>query len=110
MEQILIPACGSSVPVGTNLYGNHPVYFEHRMSGTHGVFLLNSNGMDVKINQENGNTTLEYNVIGGILDLYFLAGILNAPDPFLFLTMITATNDELSTDLMRSCISLSGKY
>jgi alpha-glucosidase len=64
------------VPPGTNLYGNHPIYFEHRKSGTHGVFLLNSNGMDIKINQDPSASfaTLEYNVIGGIIDLYFLAG------------------------------------
>ncbi|GBE82887.1 Probable alpha/beta-glucosidase [Sparassis crispa] len=63
------------VPNGTNLYGNHPVYFEHRLTGTHGVFLVNSNGMDIKINTtEDAGTTLEYDVIGGILDFYFLAG------------------------------------
>ncbi|PPQ91932.1 hypothetical protein CVT25_000975 [Psilocybe cyanescens] len=69
------------VPTGSNLYGNHPVYFEHRTSGTHGVFLLNSNGMDVKLTGGNGNSSdpngglgLEYNVIGGVLDFYFLAG------------------------------------
>ncbi|KAF8162646.1 alpha-glucosidase [Crassisporium funariophilum] len=63
------------VPVGTNLYGNHPVYFEHRTTGTHGVFLLNSNGMDIKLtNGDPGGPALEYNVIGGILDFYFLAG------------------------------------
>ncbi|THU91887.1 alpha-glucosidase [Dendrothele bispora CBS 962.96] len=64
------------VPVGTNLYGNHPVYFEHRTTGTHAVFLLNSNGMDIKLNNtESGDQdTLEYNVIGGVLDFYFLAG------------------------------------
>ncbi|EIW82144.1 glycoside hydrolase family 31 protein [Coniophora puteana RWD-64-598 SS2] len=63
------------VPNATNLYGNHPVYYEHRPGGTHGVFLLNSNGMDVKINDTEGKgTTLEYNVIGGVLDFYFLAG------------------------------------
>ncbi|KAI0046949.1 glycoside hydrolase family 31 protein [Auriscalpium vulgare] len=65
------------IPEGTNLYGNHPVYFEHRATGTHAVFLLSSNGMDVKLrNNEtaSGNTTLEYNVIGGVLDFYFLAG------------------------------------
>ncbi|EPQ50643.1 alpha-glucosidase [Gloeophyllum trabeum ATCC 11539] len=64
------------VPNGTNLYGNHPIYFEHRKTGTHGVFFLNSNGMDIKINDtETGDgTTLEYNTIGGILDFYFLAG------------------------------------
>jgi alpha-glucosidase len=62
-------------PNGTNLYGNHPVYFEHRTTGTHGVFLLNSNGMDIKL----ANGTLEYNVIGGVLDFYFLAGSTSDP-------------------------------
>ena len=64
------------IPVGTNLYGNHPVYFEHRISGTHGVLLLSSNGMDIKLNNNTdpGGPSLEYNVIGGIIDLYFLAG------------------------------------
>jgi alpha-glucosidase len=66
------------VPYGENLYGNHPVYFEHRTCGTHGVFLLNSNGMDIKIDTDvQGRHSLEYNVIGGVLDLYFLAG----PEP-----------------------------
>ncbi len=61
-------------PNGTNLYGDHPVYFDHRNEkGTHGVFLLNSNGMDVKINDTNGQY-LEYNLLGGVLDFYFLAG------------------------------------
>lgn len=54
------------VPSGTNLYGNHPIYLEHRSTGTHGVFLLNSNGMDIKINDtESVGPTLEYNIIGG---------------------------------------------
>ena len=61
------------IPPGTNLYGNHPIYFEHRSSETHGVFLLNSNGMDIKINDTAGQY-LEYNTLGGIVDLYFLAG------------------------------------
>ncbi|KAK0227678.1 alpha-glucosidase [Armillaria fumosa] len=69
-----------SVPAGTNLYGNHPIYFEHRTTGTHGVFLLNSNGMDIKLNKtEPGKSTLEYNVIGGVLDFYFLAGSETSP-------------------------------
>ncbi|KAF8061837.1 alpha-glucosidase [Lyophyllum atratum] len=67
-----------SVPVGTNLYGNHPVYFEHRTTGTHGVFLLNANGMDIKLTNA-GGTALEYNVIGGVLDFYFLAGSTTDP-------------------------------
>ena len=62
------------IPTGSNLYGVHPIYFEHRTTGTHGVFLLNSNGMDIKLRTENDKTTLEYNIIGGILDFYFLAG------------------------------------
>ena len=65
------------IPRGTNLYGSHPVYFEHRSSGTHAVLLLSSSGMDIKLrNNESatGATTLEYNVIGGVLDFYFLAG------------------------------------
>lgn len=41
-----------AIPNDANLYGAHPVYFEHRgSSGTHGVFLRNSNGMDVMINK-----------------------------------------------------------
>jgi alpha-glucosidase len=58
-------------PSGTNLYGDHPIYFDHRgSSGTHAVFLLNSNGKSIKIN----DSTLEYDLLGGVLDLYFLAG------------------------------------
>jgi len=69
------------VPNNTNLYGNHPVYFEHRPTGSHGVFLLNSNGMDIKINQDAGApaASLEYNVIGGVIDFYFLAGSTSDP-------------------------------
>lgn len=65
------------VPPGTNLYGNHPVYFEHRVksNATHAVAFINSNGMDIKINntKESGQY-LEYNTVGGIVDLYFLSG------------------------------------
>lgn len=57
-------------PQGENLYGAHPIYFDHRGNATHGVFLLNSNGMDIYIN----DGTLEYNLIGGVLDFYFIAG------------------------------------
>lgn len=63
------------IPTGTNLYGNHPVYFEHRMGGTHGVFFLNSNGMDIKINNTaQDGQYLEYNTLGGVLDFYFMSG------------------------------------
>ncbi|PWN50972.1 alpha-glucosidase [Violaceomyces palustris] len=64
------------LPARTNLYGSHPVYFDHRLTdsgpSTHGVFLLSSQGMDVKF-PENG-TSLEYNTLGGVLDLFFLNG------------------------------------
>ncbi|AEO68345.1 glycoside hydrolase family 31 protein [Thermothielavioides terrestris NRRL 8126] len=72
-------ADGAFLPTRSNLYGSHPVYFEHRgNSGTHGVFLLNANGMDVRIDQtDSGQQYLEYNTLGGVLDLYFLAG----PEP-----------------------------
>ena len=41
----------------------------------HGVFLANSDGMDVKVNNtaEDGQY-LEYNAIGGVFDFYFLPG------------------------------------
>ncbi|KAL5348842.1 hypothetical protein ACLOAV_006265 [Pseudogymnoascus australis] len=64
------------VPAGQNLYGNHPIYFDHRGDkGTHGVFMLSSAGMDVKINRtEVDGQYLEYNMVSGILDLYFMDG------------------------------------
>ncbi|CAI7628563.1 unnamed protein product [Penicillium bialowiezense] len=64
------------IPSETNLYGTHPVYVDHRgKNGTHGVFFLNSNGMDIKIDKtEDGKQYLEYNAVGGVLDFYFLAG------------------------------------
>lgn len=64
------------IPRNANLYGSHPVYFEHRGDkGTHGVFLLNSDPMNIFINQTtDGEQFLEYNTIGGVLDFYFLAG------------------------------------
>jgi alpha-glucosidase len=62
------------IPAGTNLYGNHPVYIDHRgKNGTHGVLFLNSNGMDIKINNTDGQY-LEYNTLGGVFDFYFFAG------------------------------------
>lgn len=37
-----------------------------------GVFFLNSNGMDVKF--PNGGQEIEYNILGGVVDMFFLAG------------------------------------
>ncbi|OCK81184.1 glycoside hydrolase family 31 protein [Lepidopterella palustris CBS 459.81] len=64
------------IPRNSNLYGSHPMYFDHRgNAGTHGVFLWNSNGMDIKIdNNPTDGQYLEYNTIGGVIDLYFMAG------------------------------------
>lgn len=64
------------IPSHTNLYGTHPVYYDHRgKSGTHAVFLLNSNGMDIKIDRtKDDKQYLEYNIVGGVFDFYFLAG------------------------------------
>ncbi|KAI1810828.1 glycoside hydrolase family 31 protein [Poronia punctata] len=64
------------IPRKSNLYGSHPNYLEHRgESGSHGVALLSSNGMDININQtSSGDQYLEYNIIGGVFDFYFLAG------------------------------------
>lgn len=65
-----------NIPNNANLYGSHPVYFEHRGDkGNHGVFLLNSSPMNIDIDEDDaGNQYLEYNTIGGVLDLYFMAG------------------------------------
>ncbi|KAF7366623.1 Glycoside hydrolase family 31 protein [Mycena sanguinolenta] len=54
------------VPTGTNFTGRR---------GTHAVLLLSSNGMDIKLTKG----ALEYNVIGGVLDFYFLAGSTTDP-------------------------------
>ena len=57
--------------------GSHPFYLELKNSSrtprtvaAHGVFLLNSNGMDVYL----GPNQLTYRTIGGILDFYCFLG------------------------------------
>lgn len=54
-------------PEHTNLYSSHPIYFDHRPSGTHAVFLLNSNGMDVSV-EEN---SLKYDIMGNFFCFLF---------------------------------------
>ncbi|TMW62648.1 hypothetical protein Poli38472_005266 [Pythium oligandrum] len=54
-----------------NTYSSHPFYLGLNGQGkAHGVFLLNSNGMDVTL--EDGR--LIYQVIGGILDFHIISG------------------------------------
>ena len=65
----------SFLPNGSNLYGAHPIYIEMRNGTAHGVFLGNSDGMDVKINNtDQDGQYLEYNANGGVFDMYFLPG------------------------------------
>ncbi|XP_041063278.1 lysosomal alpha-glucosidase isoform X1 [Carcharodon carcharias] len=58
-----------------NLYGVHPFYLSLEPDGmSHGVFLLNSNAMDVVLQPA---PALTWRTIGGVLDFYIFMG----PDP-----------------------------
>jgi alpha-D-xyloside xylohydrolase len=53
-----------------DLYGSYLFYVDVRKGGlTHGVLLVNSNGMDCVY----GDEALSFKTIGGVLDLYFFA-------------------------------------
>ncbi|XP_076020739.1 lysosomal alpha-glucosidase [Genypterus blacodes] len=61
--------------VDANLYGSHPFYIVQEEDGlAHGVFLLNSNGIEVMLQP---TPALTWVAIGGILDLFIFLG----PDP-----------------------------
>jgi alpha-glucosidase len=63
------------VPSRTNLYGAHPIYVNQKTgqnASASGVFFLNSNGMDIKFPE--GGKQIEYNILGGVVDLFFLNG------------------------------------
>ncbi|XP_073396155.1 putative alpha-xylosidase 2 [Physcomitrium patens] len=54
-----------------DLYGSWPFHIEVRERGvSHGVLLLNSNGMEISYTEK----YLTYRVIGGVLDFYFFPG------------------------------------
>ncbi|XP_060067005.1 lysosomal alpha-glucosidase-like [Ylistrum balloti] len=57
----------------TNLYGSHPFYLlmEDRGGSCHGVFLANSNAMDVILQPA---PAITWRTIGGIIDMYVFLG------------------------------------
>ncbi|XP_042231432.1 lysosomal alpha-glucosidase-like [Homarus americanus] len=58
--------------VGNNLYGSHPFYLALEPGGNaHGVFLLNSNALDVVLQP---HPALTMRALGGIIDLYVFLG------------------------------------
>lgn len=60
-----------SINLDMDLYGSYPFYLDVREGGlSHGVLLLNSNGMDITYNKE----SLTYKVLGGVFDFYFFPG------------------------------------
>jgi alpha-glucosidase (family GH31 glycosyl hydrolase) len=62
-------------PSYTNLYGAHPIFVNQKVganASANGVYFLNSHGMDIKF--PNGGEYIEYNTLGGVVDLFFFAG------------------------------------
>ncbi|KAH8883573.1 hypothetical protein GQ53DRAFT_798187 [Thozetella sp. PMI_491] len=74
-QRILWNVDSPDIPRRSNLYGSHPIYLDHRgKAGSHGVFLMNANGMNINFKKTGNDHFLEYNTIGGVLDFYFLGG------------------------------------
>ncbi|CAG8729844.1 13351_t:CDS:2, partial [Cetraspora pellucida] len=63
----------AATPINENIYGAQPFYMDVRNGTAHGVFLRNSNGMDVTITPGNP-PKLNWKVIGGVLDFYIFLG------------------------------------
>ncbi|KAF0451682.1 glycoside hydrolase family 31 protein [Gigaspora margarita] len=63
----------AATPNDENIYGAQPFYMDVRNGTSHGVFLRNSNGMDVTITPGNP-PKLTWKVIGGVFDFYFFLG------------------------------------
>jgi alpha-D-xyloside xylohydrolase len=53
-----------------NLYGSYPYYLQMVGGNAHGAMLMNSNGMDITLQQG----LINFKVIGGIIDLYVFTG------------------------------------
>ena len=60
----------------TNLYASQPLYLvlNPEDGATHGVFLLNSNAMDIVIHSDDDGAFITYRVLGGVLDFYIFTG------------------------------------
>ncbi|XP_050680926.1 lysosomal alpha-glucosidase-like isoform X1 [Leptidea sinapis] len=66
-----------------NLYGTHPFYLALESNGnSHGVFLLNSNAIDIVLQP---TPAITYRTIGGILNFYMMLG----PTPQQVITQYT---------------------
>ncbi|KAK7508001.1 hypothetical protein BaRGS_00000966 [Batillaria attramentaria] len=61
---------------GGNLYGSHPFYLNLESDEkAHGVFLLNSNAIEVALQPyAQGEGALTYHALGGVLDFYIFTG------------------------------------
>ncbi|KAL9648423.1 hypothetical protein ABK040_014044 [Willaertia magna] len=62
----------------TNLYGTHPFYLQAAKNhSSHGVFFLNTNAIDVRTKFNNDEKYLQFETIGGIIDLFLFLGPTN---------------------------------